>query len=179
MGTKSNLSPLPILLTHLDSLRNAQGVLGSRSIIEHYVMPACLGAAAFTLNVRISASIATALVTVTGLFAAFFFQLSINILGRAASWSESSPHPSRDTTQYALLLEGISANANYSALVAFLTSAFVLIVGILSAGWGERILVAITVTLLTHLVVTILFVSIRVFLLTRARTVRARTGRKR
>ena len=178
MGARSRISPLPILVTHIETIRDSHGVLHVRDVVEHYAVPMIFGTIAFTLDFGISTRTVTALVTVTGLFAAFFFTLSINILGRAASLFETNPQPGRATTQYALLLEGLSANAHYSALVAILTSICVLIVGILRRGWADRIFTAVTVVLLVHLVVTILFVSIRVFLLTRSRIVRARTDRQ-
>ena len=176
MGTNSRLSPLPIIIIHIRTLRNTHGVYKVRDIVEHYIIPVVCGIVALYLNFKISEAIAISLVTITGIFAAFFFQLSISLLGRAASWSEGNPQPSRDTTRYASLLGEISANSSYSALIAILTAAFAVAVGISDEGWVERVCVSVTVVLLAHLVVTILFISVRVFLLTRARLIRARTG---
>lgn len=179
MGSKSKLDPRPILTGHLATLSDESGRLGRRDVAEQYVLPVLGGIVATVLEVKISGTTAAAILTLAGIFAAFFFQLSVQLLDRAADWAESDPMPGPETTRYALLLEELSANTTYAALAATLTAAAALAVGISTSGWLERVSAALTVALLAHLAATLLLVAARVFLLTRARLNAARTGKDR
>ena len=179
MKSRSSLSPQPVIVTHVRALLDSSTSRRRRLVFEQYLIPVVGGAISLVLDLNFSEFIGIALLTVSGILAAFFFQLSIGILSRAASWSEGSPPPSRDSTDYALLLEELSANTLYSGLVAILCAAAALGAGISTGGWYERLLVTITVVLTIHLLTTILFVSNRVFFLTRSHTIRARAGRSR
>src|SRR5206468_11778177 len=96
-------------------------------------------------------------------------------LSRAAAFAESHPSPSRETSEYARLLEDLSANAGYSALVSAVAGVSALAVSITSSGWQEHALAAMTVAVFVHLGTTLLLVSRRVFLLTVTKLNAART----
>lgn len=177
MGSKSKLDPRPILVGHLETLSDGTSRVRRRDIVEQYLVPVLAGIGAFILGIKISSTTAAAILTLAGIFAAFFFQLSVQLLDRAADWAEGDPTPGPETTRYALLLEELSANTTYAALVAAMTSAAALAVGISDSGWMERASAAVTVALLAHLATTLLLVATRVFLLTRARLNSARTGK--
>lgn len=179
MGGKSRLDPRPILVGHLTTLRSDTGGLHVRDVVEQFVVPAGFGVGAAVIGVGISGTTAASILTLAGILAAFFFQLSVQLLGRAANWAENDPPPGPHTTRYALLLEELSANTTYAALVAAATSAAALAVGVSNAGWPERTFAAIAIGFLAHLATTLLLVATRVFYLTRARLNAARTGRDR
>ena len=179
MGSRSRLDPRPVLVGHLATLRSDAGRLQARDLVEQYGVPIAAGVGAAIIDVQISGTTAAAILTLAGIFAAFFFQLSVQLLDRAADWAESDPDPGPHTTKYARLLEELSANTTYAALVAAATSAVALAAGVSNAGWPERALATVTVALLAHLATTLLLVATRVYLLTRARLNAARTGRDR
>ena len=104
------------------------------------------------------------------------FQLTIQLLDRAAAWVESHPKPGPHTSKHALLLEELSANAGYAALISVIAAAVAIVCIIATAGLAERLLASILAIIMAHMGSTILLVGRRVFLLTRARLIDARTG---
>lgn len=179
MSTKSRLNPRPIIAGHLATLRDPNTGFRLRDITEQFLLPLVVGAAAAICGIKVSGTTAAALLTLAGIFAAFFFQLSVQLLDRAAAWAESDPQPGPETTRYALLLEDLSANTTYAALIAALAAIAALAVGISNAGWPERLCAGIAGAMLVHLATTLFLVATRVFLLTRARLNAARAGRNR
>lgn len=179
MRSRSRLDPRPVVAGHLRALSGEAGGVTRRDLLEQVGVPVGVGVVAAYMGLEISGTTAAAILTLSGIFAAFFFQLSVQLLDRAANWAEGDPAPGRDTSEYARLLEDLSASTTYAALVATLCSAAALAVGITQQGWQERVLAALVVGLLAHLATTLLLVAVRVYLLTRARLNRARTGRDR
>lgn len=139
-------------------------------------MPAITGTIVGILGIKISQTTSTALLIVTGIFAAFFFQLSVQLLDRAANWADTTPDPKPSTSQYASLLEGLSANSIYAALIAVLATLSIVFTIITHAKSIHVTLAAASTALLAHLAMTLLLVASRVFSLTRARLNAARTG---
>jgi len=147
-----------------------------RDYAEQFVAPVLAGAVTWWINIRISPATGAALLTLAGLFAAFLFQLVIQLLDRAASWADTKPETGPLTSHYAALLTELSANAAYASLVAAVAATTSLGATISSKGWQERLLAAIAVALLVHLGTTLRMVTRRVFLLTKSRLHDARTG---
>lgn len=147
-----------------------------RDLLGLLILPAALGSMAAVSGVKISIATSAALVTVTGILAAFFFQLSVQLLNRAADLAHSDAGPSRQTSEYADLLMTLSTNAVYSALVSVAASVSALSAGIVSCGWPETLVVCSTTIICTHLLWTLLLVISRVYHLTRERLIVARTN---
>ena len=173
---RSLLRLRPILREHFLTLRYPRGSPHLRDYLGLLVMPMALGLIAAIAGVTISGTTAAALATVTGILAAFFFQLSVQLLNRAAELAHSNPEPNRQTSEYAVLLMTLSANTLYSALVSVSAVVAALLAEIVSNGWSETALVYITITITAHLLWTMLLVISRVFHLTRERLNVARTG---
>lgn len=169
MGTKSLIDIRPIVVTHYSTLRDSSTKLRRRDIAEQFLVPIAAGLVAVFLEFEVSVTVSVALLTLSGIFAAFFFQLSVQILNRAAEWAEGDPPAGASANQYAQLLEVLGSNSAYAALIATLSACAALAAGISTRGWTESIAVALVIALTTHLVITLLLVSVRVFLLMRAR----------
>lgn len=90
-------------------------------------------------------------------------------------WAESDTSTGTATSKLATLLEELSANALYTALVAAFASIMAFASGIIRYGWPERVITAVTTILIAHLAMTLLMVITRVFLLTQARLIEVRT----
>ena len=173
---RSLLRLRPILREHFLTLRYPRGSPHLRDYLGLLVLPTTLGLLAVLTGVKISVTTAAALVTVTGILAAFFFQLSVQLLNRAIELAHSNAEPSRETSEYANLLMTLSANSLYSALVSVSAVVAALLAGTVSNGRFETALVFITITIAAHLLWTMLLVISRVFHLTRERLIVARTG---
>ncbi len=175
----SKINPSPIVRSHLKVLVDGNGRWSARDYLEQFGIPVAVGLALWIADVSISTGTGTAILTLSGLFAAFLFQLTVQLLDRAADWAQSDPDPGLPTSHYAGLLEELSASAGYASIISATTASAALAVVISQKGWPEHLLAAITVTLLVHLAFTLLLVARRVFLLTRERLNAARTGTAR
>lgn len=176
MKPGSKISPRPIVASFHRTLADADGTRSFRDYGEQYGVPLAVGVGVAIWQPEISTEIGIAILTVAGLFAAFLFQLTIQLLDRAAAWSESRPIPGPATSSHAVLLGEISADAAYASLVASGSAVAGLASSITRTGSPEIISVATTAALLTHLATTLLLVLRRVFLLTTERLNEARTG---
>lgn len=172
---ESKLDPTPYLKMHVRSFVQNEHVR-ARDVLEQYLLPVGAGVAAFAFSVNISAPTGIAMLTLAALFAAFLFQLVIQLLDRAAAWADARPEPGPSTSRYADLLQELSGNAAYASFVSALASASALAVAISSKGLAEHILAGAAIALFAHLATTLLLVARRVFLLTVARLNDARTG---
>jgi len=164
-----------IVAQHYRTLRHPNSSPHLRDYLGLLMLPAALGSLVTIADATISVATSAALVTVTGILAAFFFQLSVQLLNRAADLVHSSNGPSQATSEYAELLMTLSTNSVYSAVVAIAASVFALSAGIATCGWLETLLVCSTTVISTHLLWTLLLVMSRVYLLTRERLIAART----
>lgn len=177
MGTKSLINIGPVIVTHYTTLRDSSTRLQVRDIVEQFIVPTAAGFLAVLLGLEVSGTMSIALLTLSGIFAAFFFQLSVQILNRASEWAEGNPQTGAGANQYAQLLEVLAANAVYAAFIATLLACAALAAGISTSGWTESIAVGLVMMLTAHLLITLLLVAVRVFLLTRARLNTALTRR--
>ncbi len=172
----SKIDPSPIIAGHLATLADQSGQRHPGDFVEQFGIPLVAAVVAWVSEMEISSSTGLAILTLSGLFAAFLFQLMIQLLDRAASWAESHPPPGPSTSRYADLLGEVSANAGYASLLSAVVATAALMVAITSEGWQERVLAGGTVGLLVHLGMTLLLVARRVFLLTRTKLNDARTA---
>jgi hypothetical protein len=177
----SKIDPGPIIKAHLGTLVDARtGNRRSADYVEQYALPVVAVGVAVLLDVRITVEGGAAILAFTGIFAAFMFQLTIQLLDRAATWADDHPPPGPATSRHASLLEELSANAAYAALVSLSATTVSLGLAFSSRlpadGMLGVLLAAGAVGLLTHLGTTVLLITRRVFLLTQARLLDARTG---
>lgn len=153
---------------------------GRRSILDHLQfegvpLVAAVLFGAFDVTLRPAASVG--LLTISGLLGAFLFGVMLQISDRAMTWADEHPAQGRDTSEHALYLEALAANAGYASLVS-IAAAVAYVVAATSHGhpWVLRIASAIGLALGVHLALTLLMVMKRVFALTQQRLIRARTG---
>lgn len=172
----SKINPAPIIEGFRKTLVFTDGRISLRDRIQQYVMPLSVGLISALLQLELSTNIGIAILTLSGLFSAFLFQLTIQVLERAASWNDTRPLPGPETSRHANLLAELSANAAYAALISAATAVAALLASITSSGGPEQIAVVLTLILLSHLGTTLLLVVRRVFLLTVERLNDARTG---
>ena len=172
----SSIALKPIVEAHYLTLRNSDNKLSFKDQTRLFAIPAISGAIVGIFCIKLSPTTSTALLIVTGIFAAFFFQLSVQLLTRAATWADTKPDPKPATSQYASMLEGLSANSLYAALIAVVTTLTILITIITHTKSSHVSLVALSITLFAHLVATLALIASRVFSLTRARLNAAKTG---
>ena len=173
---QSRISPMPILKTHFCSFDSANKKRRNRDILEQVVLPLACGTCVTVLKIELSGATSAGILAITGVASAFCFQLGVQLLDRAANWAENRPEPGPDTTKYASLIEELSANTMYAAYVAALAGIAAFSAGVTDEGWPERTLVCATAIVTAHFLVTLMLVMARVFLLTRARLIVARTG---
>jgi hypothetical protein len=176
MGRRSKIDPSPIISGHYRTFVDIGNRPTRRDLVEQVGAPAVVGLGAFVGGVSVSQATGVGVLTLAGLFSAFLFALMIQLLDRAAAWAETKPAPGANTSQYATLLSELSANTAYASLVAALTATGGLVAAIATSGWQDRLVASLVVGLLVHLGTTLLMVTRRVFLLTRARLNAARTG---
>lgn len=144
-------------------------------VVREMCLPLMIGCLSAVWGLSISAQLAASLVVVTGVLAAFFFQVSIQVLVRAASWVMSVEERSDDGYEYARLLHDLAASSSYAALISVSCALAAVGAGISSCGWNERLFVGMSLGLISHLLLTLVLVLVRVFLLTRGRILRVVT----
>ncbi|HEX6680593.1 MAG TPA: hypothetical protein VF063_08110 [Gaiellaceae bacterium] len=137
------------------------------------VLVACL-----LLNVKLGVGAATGLLTASGLLAALFFGVMLQISQRAMEWADTRPRPSADTSFHATYLKELAANSGYAALVC-IAAAIAYVVASTGGQWQLRVASAVGLALGSHLILILLMVMKRVFALTDERLRRARTGADR
>jgi hypothetical protein len=137
-------------------------------------VPTVLFVLCLVLNVRVRSPLATGLLTVTGLLSALFFGVMLQMSDRAMSWADSMPQRGAETSEHAIFLMELAANAGYAALVSIMAAIAYGVVGV-SSGWILRVSSAVALALGVHLVFVLFMVMKRVFALTENRLNRART----
>lgn len=178
-GPSSRLNPWPVVSEHFATFRQSSARMKRKDLLEQLTPPLLLGSASVVFSAELSQTAAAGIVAATGVLSAFGFQLAVHLLHRAATWSDSGPAPSPETSQYASLIEELSANTIYASFVSGVSAILALAAGFLGGGWPERLMVGALTILLTHLVVTMTLLMTRVFLLTRAQLNNARSGSSR
>src|SRR5205085_9387025 len=89
-------------------------------------------------DVRLNVPTSAGLLTVTGLLAAFLFGVMLQVYARAGEWADTSPAPGRDTSEHAINLEEVAANAGYAAFVS-LGAATAFVVASATSAWPLRV----------------------------------------
>ena len=174
--SKSKINPIPIVSGFLRTLVEDDGRRNLRDYVEQYVVAFIGGAVVVWQEVDLPGQVKAGALAISALFAAFLFQLTIQLLERSASWVDNAPEPGAETTQHAKLLEELSANSAYAALVSALVSSASLVSIVANTGWSGRIIGGLLVASFIHLSAAMLLVLRRVFLLTQERLNTARTG---
>jgi hypothetical protein len=129
----------------------------------------------YLLDVKFSTAASTALLTVSGLLSAFLFGVMLQISQRAMEWAAEGPTPSAETSNHAIFLREIAANAGYAALIS-IAAAMVFVVATVTTKLPLRISSSVGLALGAHMVLVLLMVMNRVFAVTENRLTRARTG---
>lgn len=143
-----------------------------------FALPVALGAFSVGYGFEIDETVATALLTVSGLFSAFLFGVCLQIYGRAEDFADSRPTPGETTSTNATNLVELAANAAYSSLVS-IAAAIVYVFASATSGWFLRIATALGLFIGSHLVLVLFMVMRRLFLRIEGLLVRARTGADR
>lgn len=172
----SKINPAPIVAGFIRTLVDDEGKPSRRDQLEQYVLPLLCGLLAGINHVRLSEAIAIAILTLASIFAAFLFQLTIQLLDRAATWADQRPPPGPSTSEHADLLEELSANAGYASMVSGITGVAALVSTVPMNRWLEVAVSTATIVLLAHLGTALLLVIRRVFLLTKSRLNAARVS---
>jgi hypothetical protein len=137
------------------------------------VLGLCLG-----LRVELKPTASAGLLTVAGLLGALLFGVLVQVSGTAMGLADNQPEPGTATSQYAIFLEEIAANATYSSLICIVAAA-IYVVASLGSGWVLLISSAVGLAVATHLVLMLMMVMKRMFAITQERLLRARTGADR
>lgn len=173
------VNPRPIVVAHLATLVDATTEkVRFTDYVVLYALPIGVAAVAAwrVSDLKIGEGLAAALLAVAGLFGAFLFQLSIQLMNQAATWADTQPTPSSTTSRYANLMGGLAANTAYACLVSIISAAVLIAAAVSVDGVGETAIVAVAIGLLVHLGLTLLMILRRVFLLSQMRLLAARTG---
>jgi hypothetical protein len=137
-------------------------------------VPTALFVVCVVLDVRVHAPLAAGLLTVSGLLSALFFGVMLQVSDRAMNWADSMPQRGAETSEHAIFLKELAANAGYASLVAIM-AAVAYVVASVSNGWVLRVASGVAFALGVHLVFVLFMVMKRVFALTENRLNRART----
>jgi hypothetical protein len=142
-------------------------------------VPAAVWIAACALRVQLPDTASAALLTTSGLLAGFFFGVMLQIATRSASWASEKPEPSKETSHQADFLEEIAANAGYASLVSIVTAATFAIAIAVGPQNAVVIFSGLGLALVTHLILMLCMVMVRVLAWTHDRLVDAKTGHGR
>ena len=129
-------------------------------------------------NVQLKSAAGVGLLTVMGLLSVFLFGVVVQVSARAMDLADERPERGPATSEHAINLEELAANAAYAALVCIFAAVVFVIVSI-STHWVLRVSSALGLALGVHLVRVLLMVMKRVFALTQSQLRRARTGADR
>ena len=129
-------------------------------------------------DIHIGGVTAGALLTASALLSALLFGVMLQISARAMDWADTDPEPSRETTEHAVYLRELAANAGYSSLVCVAAS-LVYVVALTSHGRLLKAASVVGLGLGAHLVLVLLMVMKRVYALTEERLRLAHTGTAR
>lgn len=138
-------------------------------------VPAALVAASLVLQIELSSGVVAALLTVTGILAAFLFGAMLQVAERALDWSDLPPQQGPETSRHAQILHELASNSGYAALVS-IAAALAFVVASVATGPVLVVATAIGLGLGAHLILVLLLVVVRVFSLTEERLRGARTG---
>jgi hypothetical protein len=127
------------------------------------------------LQVKLPSAASVGLLTVSGLLSAFLFGVMLQISDRAMSWADTEPPRGADTSEHAIFLEEIAANAGYASIVS-IAAAVVFVVATVTTKTALVVATAIGLGIAVHMGLVLFMVMGRVFALTQNRLNRARAG---
>jgi hypothetical protein len=168
-------SPARLVRAHYKTYVNANN--GKQLWRDHVFfegLPLAVLVACWTIGVTLPAGASVGLLTVAGLLSAFLFGVTLQISERAMDWADAKPEKGHDTSEHAIFLGEIAANAGYASLVSIATAA-VFVAASVTVHTDPEVLTAVGLALATHLALVLLMVLTRVFALTQDRLTRART----
>lgn len=169
-------SPLSLIRAHWDTYVDAR--TGRIRWQDHAIfegLPALVIVGCVVADVHLGTIAATGLLTASGLLSALLFGVMLQISARAMDWADTSPQPSKATSDHAKYLRELAADAGYASLVC-IAAAVVFVVAATASKQVLEAASAIGLALGAHLVLVLLMVMKRVFALTDERLIRARTG---
>jgi hypothetical protein len=173
------MAVVELVRRHVGVLRDERGRLRWPVWLVQWLAPLGIGAWVFAEDLRMSAGAAAAVLTVAGLFAAFSFSISVQMMSRAAAMADLQPERSRATSREADITEMVAGAGGYTSLVSLVATALALGVTMVDDGWLARVLVAATALALAHLAATISVIVVRVFQVTAKHLRDARSGAAR
>jgi hypothetical protein len=138
-------------------------------------VPLVVFALCVAFDVKLNSAASAGLLTVSGLLSVFLFGVVVQLSARAMDLADMRPERGPATSEHAINLEELAANAAYASLVC-ISAAVVFVVASIGTHWVLRISSALGLALGAHLVLVLLMVMKRVFALTQERLRRARTG---
>ncbi len=166
----------PIVRDHYATLRNdATGLPRPLDYIEFLGLPAALAVGCGVADVRLHELVSVGLLTVSGLLAAFLFQVMLQASQRALDWADSAPPPGPATSRHAKFMGELAANSGYASLVSIAACTAFVITSVISRA-PLRIFTAIGLALALHLALVLLMVLRRVYALTQNRLTEVETG---
>ncbi len=138
-------------------------------------LPIVVFAVCVIFNVSLNSAASAGLLTVTGLLSVFLFTLVVQLAARAMDLADGRPETGSATSEHAIYLEELTANAAYASLVCIF-AAVIFVVASIGSHWVLRISSGLGLALGAHLILVLMMVIKRVFALTQERLRRARTG---
>ncbi len=173
-------NPWPLIRAHYRTLVDYRdGSVRLRDCALFLGVPVAVWIAACVLRVVLPDAASAALLTTSGLLAGFFFGVMLQIATRSAGWASEKPEPSKETTHQANFLEEIAANAGYASLVSIVAAATFAVAIAVNPEDAIVIFSGLGLALLTHLILMLCMVMVRVLAWTHDRLVDAKTGHGR
>lgn len=141
------------------------------------LLPAGVYLASCVIGIELPEGASAGLLTASGVLAAFFFGVMLQVAQRALDWSDSNPEKGRDTSWQADFLTQIAANAGYAVLVS-ITAAVVLVAVLITEddGLANVLLSALALALCVHLALMLSMVLVRIYAVTSDRLLRTKVG---
>lgn len=169
-------NPAPIIAAHFASLsEGAGGPARRRDYALFLAAPLAAAGLCYWRELTFSNAAGQSLLTLSGLLGALLFGALLLVSERAMNWADSNPPRGSRTSEQALYLSRLSANAAYASLACIAAAGAFLWVS-LADGEALRIASALGVALGLQMVLVLLLVIRRVFLFTQARITDARVG---
>lgn len=183
MESQGKFSARPILRAHLHTLQDARtGRTSLRDYLTLFGIPSAAFVVFVAVDVELRDSVSN-LIAATALVATLLFGTVLQLYDRATTWADEAPAPGPQTSRYAMLLEELTANAAYAAIVATSVSiglvSYEVDVGlsnVIALHLPRRLLGAAILATLLHGVLVLALVLRRTFRLTQERLIIARTG---
>jgi hypothetical protein len=140
-------------------------------------LPIALAVGCGVASVTLPEGTQIALLTVSSLLSVFLFGVMLQIADRAMGWADAKPERGARTARQATLLEELAANAGYASLTCVATAVAFVVVSV-TKGDAQIVFSALSLGLALHMLLMLTLVMNRLFTLTQARLIDARTEGK-